>query len=233
MKKLFLTLLLTSTFFTITAQDRFEIESQRTSKKHGERKFRNMFHSDDFGVLLGVNTYDQALDMPEQNIWQSRFVALQFRNNHRLITGRHVDVAIGSGLEFAWNNFMMLHDEAFYKEGDIADFELLDAPVDKSKLVVNHLNLPLMLQFGFKESKYIVAMGGYGGMRINSYQRLRYPNDKDFKDKGDYNLRRFNYGLMGELGKGDFRFFARYDINSMFNDNNPINANVLTVGVRL
>lgn len=229
MKKLFLiTLLSTFYVFTTDAQDHWKVE-QTASKP---LKLKNMFSSDDFGLLLGLNGWDQASGMPEQQIWQSRFVALQFRDNHNLITGKHVDVAIGTGLEFAWNNLMFLNDEQFVVEDGTTGIGNLNFEAQKSKLVVNNLNLPIMLQFGFKESKYIMAVGGYGGVRINSYQRVRTDVEK-FKEKGNYNLRRFNYGLMGELGKGDFRLFARYDMNSLFNDNNPINANVLTIGVRL
>lgn len=200
-------------------------------KKHAENK--SMFSKKDFGLILGINSFDKANDMPDLNTWASRYVALQWRRNNRLITGRQVDVALGTGLEVSWNNFMMKHDEQYYEDGDISDFELLDMPLDKSKLVVTHLNLPVMLQFGFKESNFRFGIGAYGGMRINSYQKFQEFEGAKYKEKGDYNLRKFNYGLMAEAGRGDFRLFAKYDMLPMFNDNNPINANVLTVGVRL
>lgn len=214
--------------------DRSNNNSTRNSHDHNRRqKNKSMFSKKDFGLILGINSFDKAVDMPELNQWQSRYVALQWRKNTKLITGRHVDVALGSGLEFAWNNFMMKYDEQFYEDGNIADFELLDYELDKSKLVVNTLNLPVMLQFGFKESDFRVGVGAYGGVRINSYQKFKEFDSSKYKEKGDYNLNRWNYGLMAEAGKGDFRLFAKYDIKPMFNSNNPINANVLTVGIRL
>jgi hypothetical protein len=38
---------------------------------------------------------------------------------------------------------------------------------------------------------------------------------------------------MPEAGHGDMRVFAKYDIFPIFNNNNPINANVISVGLRL
>mgnify|MGYP002628278649 CR=1 FL=1 len=197
------------------------------------RKSSNMFSKKDFGLVLAINSFDKAVDMPDLNTWQSRYVALQWRRNHRLLTGRQIDVALGTGLEVAWNNFMMQHDEQYFESGDITDFELLDSPVRKSKLVVNSLNLPVMLQFGFKESNFRLGIGAYAGVRINSYQKFQEVNDAKYKEKSNYNLRKFNYGLMAELGRGDVRLFAKYDGLPMFNDNNPINANVFSLGLRL
>lgn len=200
--------------------------------KHRRNKPQNIFDKKDFGLILGLNSYDKAIDMPELNTWQSRYVALQWRRNHKLITGRQVDVALGTGLEIAWNNFMMKYDEQYYEDGNIADFELVDEPLIKSKLVVNNLNIPVMLQFGFKESNFRFGVGAYGGIRINSYQKFEDSAGK-FKEKGEYNLRKFNYGLMAEAGRGDMRLFAKYDMLPLFNDNNPINGNVFTIGLRL
>ena len=89
------------------------------------RKSSNMFSKKDFGLVLAINSFDKSNDMPDLNTWQSRYVALQWRRNNRLITGRQVDVALGTGLEIAWNNFMMQHDEQYFENGNISYFELL------------------------------------------------------------------------------------------------------------
>jgi len=243
MKKLFKNLTITFLSLGLTtaiAQDykdgyeHYDSERQK-NYDHGSknRKSSSMFSKKDFGLVLAINSFDKAVDMPDLNTWQSRYVALQWRKNHRLLTGRQIDVALGTGLELAWNNFMMQHDEQYFEFDGITDFDLLDSPVQKSKLVVNSLNLPVMLQFGFKESNFRLGIGAYAGVRINSYQKIQEANDAKSKEKNDYNLRKFNYGLMAELGRGDVRLFAKYDGVPMFNDNNPINANVFSLGLRL
>ncbi len=216
---------------SLNAQNYEPQENQNHDKSYAHKK--SIFDKRDFGLVLGINAYDQPFDMPELQPWQSRYVALQWRKNHKLVTGKQVDVAIGSGLELAWNNYMMKYDEQYYEDGNIADFELVEADLRKSKLVVNNLNIPVMLQLGFKESNFRVGVGAYAGARINSYQKFQEFDGAKYKEKGDYNLRKFNYGLMAEAGRGDFRIFAKYDILPMFNDNNRINANVFSVGIRL
>ncbi len=217
----------------VNAQD-YDHDYNNNHRDHYTKKSQksSMFSKKDFGLILGLNAFDKAYDMPELQQWQSRYVALQWRKNHKLITGNQVDVALGTGLEVAWNNYMMKYDEQYYEDGPISDFELVETDLQKSKLVVNNLNLPVMLQFGFKESNFHFGVGVYGGMKINSYQKFQEYDGAKYKEKGDYNLRKFNYGLMAEAGKGDFRLFAKYDMLPIFNDNNPINANTFTVGIR-
>jgi len=62
-----------------------------------------------------------------------------------------------------------------------------------------------MLQFGFKESNFRFGIGAYGGVRINSYQKFQEFDNAKYKEKGEYNLRKFNYGFMAEAGRGDVR----------------------------
>ncbi|UBM57386.1 hypothetical protein LAG90_11205 [Marinilongibacter aquaticus] len=234
MKKLWITLCcVTALGFCQRAVAQHHHEhSDYNDREYSKPKKHNIFSKSDFGFLIGLNNYDMPYDMPDLDTWNSRYVALQFRKNHRLITGSMVDVALGTGLEIGWNNFMMKYDEQYFENGPISDFELVDHPLQKSKLVVNTLNIPIMLQFGFKESNYRIGVGAFGGVRINSYQKFQDEAGK-FKEKGDYNLRQFNYGFLAEAGKGDFRLFAKYDMRPLFNDNNPVNANIWTVGIRL
>mgnify|MGYP000359677405 CR=1 FL=1 len=128
---------------------------------------------------------------------------------------------------------MYQDDIELIKDNGVTDFYLLDFEVEKAKLVVNNFNIPIMLQFGFKESGFRFGVGAYGGVRINSYQTFREFDGGKERIKGDYNLRQFNYGLLAEAGKGDFRFFVKYDALPLFEDNNPINANAVSFGIRL
>ncbi len=256
MKKLFKNILSVAALLTISAlcfsqetelnENRFdrgngEVEvfendtrtSQEKTRKDEDRKSKNMFSGKDFGLYLGLNALDQTLRTPELDQWKSRYVALQWRRNHKLITGKQVDVALGTGLELAWNNFMYQDAIELIKDNGVSDFYLLDYDVRKAKLVVNNLNIPVMLQFGFKESDFKVGVGVYGGVRINSYQTFRGFDSGRERIKGDYNLNQFNYGFMAEAGKRDFRLFVKYDALPLFKNNNPVNANAVSFGIRL
>lgn len=228
MKKLIITFICFATFF---GSSMAIAQNNKDSKDYNSRS--SVFGKKDFGLYLGLNTLDMPVDMPDMKTWESRYVALQWRKNHNLVTGRQVDIAMGTGIEVAWNNFMMQHSERYFEtSAGTSDFETLDYPLAKSKLVSMNVNVPIMLQIGFKESGYRMGVGVFGGIKANSYQKFEDAEYGKYKEKGNYNLRNLNYGFVAEVGKKDFRIFAKYDALPLFNDNNPINGNVMEFGIR-
>lgn len=214
-----------------TAQDHEDDSREYRSSDNYSAKKRNSFSRKDFGLYLGLNTYESK-SMPELDNLRSRYVALNWKKNHRLITGNQVDVALGTGFEFAWHNYMMKDNIRLMNTAKGAEFADVTQSLDKSKLVVSSLNIPLMLQFGFKESNWKLGLGAYGGARIGSHVKTKGENGKQHY-KSAYNLNKFHYGLAAELGRENFTFFARYEITPMFKDNNPINGNAISFGIRL
>ena len=215
--------------FSAAAQD--EDNNNDEDYIHTSVKKRNIFSRKDFGIYLGLNNYESKT-LPELDNLNSRYVALNWRKNHRLITGNQVDVALGTGFEFAWNNFMLKDNIVLKNQSNGATFIDAKESLSKSKLVVTNFNIPLMLQFGFKESHWKLGLGVYGGARIDSYMRTVGENGKK-RDHGVYNLNKFHYGLAAELGRNNFAFFARYQKTPMFQDKNPINGNTIMFGIRL
>ncbi|CAH0997281.1 hypothetical protein EMA8858_03412 [Emticicia aquatica] len=216
--------------FVAVAQDD-EDSRDYTHESHISGRKHNIFSRKDFGLYLGLNNYESKT-LPELDNIRSRYVALNWRKNHRLITGNNVDVAFGTGFEFAWNNYMMKDNIRLVNGTSGAEFVDVKENLEKSKLVVSNFNIPLMLQFGFKESHWKLGLGAFGGARIGSYVKTKGENGKQHYASA-YNLNKFHYGLAAELGRNSFAFFARYEITPMFKDNNPINGNAITFGIRL
>ncbi len=220
-----ITLAFTVNFVAAAQDEDYEHVPQHSSKRH------NMFSRKDFGIYLGLNTYESK-NLPELDNLNARYVALNWRKNHRLITGNNVDVALGTGFEFAWNNYMLKDNIRLQNQTIGANFVEVKESLSKSKLVVTSLNVPLMLQFGFKESHWHLGLGAFGGARIGSYMKTIGENGKK-KDHSAYNLSKFHYGLAAELGRKNFAFFARYELSPMFQDKNPVNGNAIMFGIRL
>lgn len=213
-----------SAFAQDTEEDERVIHTKRSS----------IFKRKDFGLYLGLNNVANTNNFPELQTTQSRYTALQWRKNHRLITGSDVDVALGAGWEIAWNNLMLNDNTAVLRKND-GTTAFVDAGRDyeKSKLTVFNLNVPLMLQFGIKESNWRLGLGGYAGVRLSSYAKTKdYKNDTD-RVHGAYNLSKFRYGFTAEMGRSDFTIFARYDMTPVFNNTNPVNGNIVSFGIRL
>lgn len=214
------------------AQDDENDSREYKQSSHYSPKKHNMFSRKDFGLYVGLNTYETK-NLPELDNVRSRYVALNWKKNHRLITGNHVDVALGTGFEFAWNNYMMKENIRLVNTANGAGFVDVKENLDKSKFVVSSFNIPMMLQFGFKESKWSLGVGAYGGARIGSYVKTKEETGGKEHFKSAYNLNKFHYGFAAELGREGFAIFARYEATPLFNDNNPINGNAISFGIRL
>lgn len=208
--------------------------AQESCEGHHHENHSRLFARKDFGVYLGLNTFYKPTAMPDLKPWDSRYVALQWRKNQRLFSGRQMDVALGTGWEMAWNNYMFDKDIRVVNDGGIADFVRLNQPVNKSKLVVANINVPLMLQFGFHESNFRLGFGVYGGVRVDSYQKIEGGRiDKIVREHDSYNLNKFNYGFMAEAGGKGIKVFVKYDMKPLFKDLNDSNANAISFGVRI
>lgn len=233
MKKLIITIasiaLVAGLNFGAKAQD---VEENDERIIHTKKS--SIFNRRDFGLYLGLNNYTNTQNLPELNNLQSRFVALQWRKNHRLITGGQVDLAMATGWELGWNNLMFNDNIRVARLQDgTTDFVDAGRTLDKSKLTTFNFNVPLMLQIGFKESNWRLGVGAYGGVRLDSYTKTKDSENGTKRNHGAYNLNKFHYGLAAEMGRSDFAIFARYEMTPMFRDGNGVNGNMVSFGVRL
>lgn len=205
------------------------------------KKDKKFFSRSDFGIYIGLNNFiNSSPSSPNQEYklrtFQSRFVALSLRKNATLIKGKKVDVAFSYGPEIVWYNLMLQNSNLTTFFRDQVVFSKNPSPTEKSKLVVPVINLPVMLNFGFKEDKFKIGFGGYVGYRIGGYTKEKFASGGKSKAKGDYGLTDIPYGLTTEFGnKNGLTIFARYDLNKMFkaNQHNANDLQAFSVGFRL
>ena len=217
-------------------KDENDSEEKPEVKKKSKSSGR-FFSRSDFGVYLGLNNWSKGNTTGSSlDTWGSRYFALSLQKNATLINGKQVDVAFTYGPEIAWYNFMFEGNNVVEMSGKQVVFKDFGKNLDKTKLVVPTLNFPMMLNFGFEESKFKIGFGGYVGYRVGGYRKIKYEEGKKEKDKGSYGLNDFRYGLTAELGrKKGLTFFFRYDLSEMFKSD-QINAKGLqawSVGIRL
>lgn len=216
-----------------------ENERERTysDKKEKPKKSGRFFSRSDFGIYLGLNNWSKGNTTGSSlDTWGSRYFALSLQRNATLINGKQVDLAFTYGPEIAWNNFMFENNNVVEMSGNQVTFKDFGKNLDKTKLVVPTLNFPMMLNFGFDESKFKIGLGGYLGYRVGGYRKIKYEDGKKEKQKGTYGLNDFRYGLTAELGRRKgLTFFFRYDLSEMFKAE-QLNAKGLqawSVGLRL
>ncbi|GAA4445776.1 hypothetical protein GCM10023189_00080 [Nibrella saemangeumensis] len=189
----------------------------------------------DFGIYLGFNNYNQSAPANyELNTGGSRFVALGWRRNLRLVNGTGAALRLGIGPEIAWNNFMFENKNVLAERNNQLFVEPASIDVKKSKLTVAQLNLPVLLNLSFKPSRLSIGVGAYAGVRVDSYTKVKPVVGDTERTKGSYNLNNVRWGLMTELGwSGRSKLFFRYEPTTLFRTNEGPELNVWAVGVRL
>ena len=144
------------------------------------------------------------------------------------------------GFSFQWNKFD-IKDNNFLVNTD-GDISLQEFPSDlnKAKFRTTNLVFPMHIEFGpskkiekedyFRYSthkKLKVGLGGYAGLNIGSMQKLKYKEDgnkvKD-KQRGDFEVSEFVYGLSGYIALGEVALYVKYDLNPLFK-NQMVNQN--------
>ncbi|MCB0382552.1 MAG: hypothetical protein KDD05_04430 [Psychroserpens sp.] len=154
---------------------------------------------------------------------------------------------INYGFSFQWNKLNVKDNLYFVQNGDQTTLEEFPVDLRKSQLRITNLVIPVHFEFGpsktrdfsdriryTTDNKFKIGIGGYGGVRLATQQKLRYKDEGDsVKDKSRRNFNASNlvYGLSAYVGVGDISLYAKYDLNPLFNDQEFDQHNV-SLGLR-
>jgi hypothetical protein len=154
----------------------------------------------------------------------------------------HVNLKYGIGLEL--NNYRYKSSISYLENGvnpyppfntNTGTFILRDSiAFSKNKLAADYLTVPVMLNFTTNPNssrKGISFSAGVSAGYLYS-QRNKQKSDARGKDKnkGDYDLERFKFSYIAELGLGPVRLYGSYSPNSFYD--NSLNMRPYTVGLR-
>ncbi|MGF1555561.1 hypothetical protein [Paucihalobacter sp.] len=152
------------------------------------------------------------------------------------------------GASLQWNKLNIKDNQYFVREGDLITLQEFPLELDKAKFRMTNIVFPVHLQFGPSKkvrnydnirfssySGFRLGIGGYAGFNLGHMQKLKFEeNGDDRKDKqrGNFNVNEFIYGLSGYVAIGDVAVYVKYDLNPIFNSQ-PIDQNNISVGLRL
>ncbi len=134
----------------------------------------------------------------------------------------YIGAVTGLGIEF--NNYYFDNSNSI----DEVDDQVVSRPLEpsnlsKSKLTTSFLTIPLLIEGQFpntsRDRRVFISAGIVTGLKLGSHTKVVYKNDdgKDkSKDKDDFNINPFRYGLTARLGYGCINVFADYYISTMF-----------------
>ena len=229
-------------YFTIS----FPKDSAKVKFKRHERGERRT--TSQFFFAMGVNNLatDGAVANSDFKYWGSHFYEWGVTGNTRIFKNDNL-LHLKYGVSLMYNNLRPTDNRVFVNNGSQTDLVEFEYDLDDSRFRNVFITAPLHLEFDFTEVKenngqkvfrthksLRFGIGGYSGFRLKSKQKLCFEvngNDAQTKEKGDFNVNDFIYGLSSYIGYKNTSLYVKYDLNPMFK-NNAVDQNNISLGVR-
>ena len=203
---------------------------------------------------LGFNNYlrngkfpDESNELYAVKPVVSWYVALGLLNRTRVAGPLYLDW----GANVSWYNFKFENERTRLAKGpDRVEFSESTATIDpiKSKLVVPYLNVSLVPLFYFgkpgandwfvfdrdKGAGFRVGAGVYAGYRLGSRAKYVYRENGDRereKDRTNFYVNNYRYGVRFQLGYRGVDVFANYDLNELFVQDRGPELNAFSFGI--
>ena len=209
-----------------------------------------------FALEFGFNSDLSGPDQFSLGFFGSRTANLYYQYDFRILNSSFSFVpGIGLSLErFKFGNESTLG----YDPNDQQSIVMVTPDdsgipgVKKSHLITNYIDVPLEIRYSTKPDdparSFKISVGGRVGYMYDSFTKIKYKENselKKVKNKEDFNLTKFRYGLTGRIGVGNFSLFAYYNLTPLFEEGkglSDINSggtstkndfSTLTVGISL
>lgn len=189
----------------------------------------------------------QSLDDSPYKLGGSGFVELGWNWQTRIFKESNF-ARVNYGFSFQWNKLDIKNNKLFVQDGNQTTLENFPFNAKKVKFRNTNLVFPVHLEFGpsiKKEydnrirystyNKFKIGIGGYGGVRLGSLQKIVYEdadgNRVKSKERRNFNASNFVYGLSAYVGWSDISLYAKYDLNPLFKDQ-AFDQNNISLGLR-
>ena len=219
-------------------------------EKHGDSLKSENRTTTQFVFATGYNNLvtDGAVANSQFGYTRSTFYEWGLTMNTRLSKNSNL-LHFKYGVGFMYNMLHATDNRVFAEIGDKT--VLVDAGVDtkanKTYFKNVYFVVPMHLEFDFSKTSTVddkkvfkshkgarFGIGGFVGVNTNSKQFMRYNQDGhkiSVRDKGDFNVNDFTYGLSTYIGYKQTSLYLKYDLNPMFK-NNAVDQNNISLGIR-
>ena len=222
----------------------FDVNVKNDTIKKSEKRTTSQFV-----FAMGLNnlvTNDKAAGSDFRYLG-SHFYEWGSTYNTRLLKNNNL-LHLKYGFSVMYNNLRPTDNRVFVKNGDQTNLEVNTTHLDDSRFRNVYLVAPLHLEFDFSKNKskdgksffqshesVRLGLGGYAGFRLKSKQLQLFDDgnghDVTVKEKGDFNVNNFIYGVSAYIGYKETSLYVKYDLNPMF-ESNLVKQNNISVGVR-
>ncbi len=224
----------------------FSDNHHRRYRRHRRTTTNTVFA---FGLNnLVTDGFLNSIDDSEFKFWQSRF--FEFGVNHKTRVFKNSSLLyIDYGLSVMYNTLRPKQNQYYATNGNTTLLQTHEMDLDKSKFKNVQLVVPVMFELDFSKPKFSkeddkfhyrtnrsvrVGAGGFVGVNLKTKQVLKYKNNDirvKERQKGDFNVNNFVYGLSAFVGHKDTSFYVKYNLNELFK-NATTKQNNISFGVR-
>lgn len=211
------------------------------AKCEKKNKFKGHWGSFDIGFNGFLNN-EHTLNLPTKynfldlKLNKSISIAFGIFKQNINIYKNHIGLQTGIGFEI--NNYRFGNTITLFPDSlQIYGYNNSTFNFTKSKLVVNYLTVPLLLEYqtNNKSEKNSFHIGGgiIFGLRVASYTKQVY-NKNDNKQilrlHDDFHISPFKYELTARIGWNGMNLFANYAISELFKNNKGPVLHPYTIG---
>jgi hypothetical protein len=175
--------------------------------------------------------------LPELNNAKSIHFGLEQQWGFNLIRGK---VRFFTGIRYDiqnyrfQNNFTRLTQDQPVFTATVIGGPLVDPiPVEKSKVVVNYVGVPVSL--GFQDhpgddSKFSAKVGVHAGYRVRTHTKIKQTGGNVEKQFDDFNFNDFYLSPFVNLNYGDMGLYMRYPLLNLFKQNQGASTQAIQFG---
>lgn len=223
----------------------------RVDKDYNRPKWSGRFNPHWAGLEVGVNViaesdysiyngteyeqYGEFIDLnPGKSLsWNLNLMEFAFKNERKTF-----GVVTGLGFSFTdytFNDPITLEKQDGY--GMVVPVSIIKegTSVKKSKLHVNYITAPLMLEIKtplrMGSSRLYIGGGVIGSLYLGSHTKFKYHNKDKEKYKGGLHINQWKYEVTGRIGFGDFCVFANYSMTPLFKNGKGPEVYPLMIGI--
>jgi hypothetical protein len=177
-------------------------------------------------VASGIGASDLKL-----KLGSSRNINIWLLMEDAPLIKKTLQLQYGFGLEL--NNYFLDTRNVYVGKNPTYVYTTTTTPYKKAKLAADYLSVPLMLKLNLtpnlKRNPFTIAGGVSGGFLYSA--RFKTKNGGDIsKIRSDFDLERFKFSYVGELGLGPIKLYGSYAMKDMFR--NELNMTPYTIGFR-
>lgn len=197
------------------------------------------------GVSWGINNFltsSGSMSLPPQASFMDLNTSRSWNFNVNFIEhsfGFGTDMlGLVTGMGFSFNNYYFSGNNSIKVDSaGMTVGKYYTDKLDKTKLTATYLNIPLILEFQFPNTKRsdraYISVGVVGGVKTGAHTKVIYKGQKD-KARDDFNLSPIRYAYTARIGYKNVNVYGNYYPVTLFEkDKGPANLYPFDLGLSL